>query len=244
MAQRNFTDISPNMILILEGLMQATVASRLLCARTLRPFRSVMARVSGVLSLVALLSSVHLWMNVARAADLSAPVHTADGSFIREWLILGPIPSRDLETDLLESAGGEANVRPKEGDTVATKDGKQFVWTRIKSERDTVNLAIRFGSLEWSVIYAYCEMNSAGPVTTDMRVATFHPAALWLNGEPIGRATLKPRFESPPVLPIELRAGGNPCLVKFKLEFEPPYAFAFQPLPPHQSTAAFRVTDQ
>ncbi|MBM3840841.1 MAG: hypothetical protein FJ398_23365 [Verrucomicrobia bacterium] len=75
----------------------------------------------------------------AQAGDNAAPVHIVDGSFVREWLVLGPFPSRDLETDFLASAGGEANVRPKEGDTVSTKDGKQLAWTRLRSKADAVD---------------------------------------------------------------------------------------------------------
>ena len=57
----------------------------------------------------------------SQTPGIPAPVHNIDGSFVREWLVLGPFPSRDFDTDFLADAGGEANVRPKEGDTVAVQ---------------------------------------------------------------------------------------------------------------------------
>lgn len=61
------------------------------------------------------------------AANRDAPVHKVDGSFVREWLVLGPFPSPEIGADFLAEAGREANVRPKEGDAVTRKDGT--IWT-------------------------------------------------------------------------------------------------------------------
>jgi signal transduction histidine kinase/ligand-binding sensor domain-containing protein/CheY-like chemotaxis protein len=208
----------------------------------LTPRPTILAR---LLSVVALMFILDAWMATAQAAGLDAPVHAVDGSFAREWLVLGPFPGRDLETDFLAEAGGEANVRPKEGDTVTTKDGKQLVWTRLKSGHDLVDLERVFGALEWSVIYAYCEVNSNESFETVARMVAWPPGVLWFNGKSIGRThiQIRGRFDLPPILPIQVKAGRNPSLFKLRFEFEPPYAFAFQPLPPSRATAEFHVTD-
>ena len=39
------------------------------------------------------------------AADNAAPVHNVDGSFVREWLVLGPIPSKTWKSILAEVGG-------------------------------------------------------------------------------------------------------------------------------------------
>jgi signal transduction histidine kinase/ligand-binding sensor domain-containing protein/CheY-like chemotaxis protein len=181
----------------------------------------------------------------APAADNSAPVHTLDGSFVREWLVLGPFPSRDMETDFLADAGGEANIRPKEGDTVRTKDGMELIWTRLRSAHDIVDLEQVFGSLQWSVAYVYCEVDSAEPAATETRVAALPPAALWFNGVSIGLTPNRRSIsDSPPALPIQVNRGKNACLLKLRFELEPPYAFAFQPLPPQRSTAGFQTKNR
>ncbi|MBU6401379.1 MAG: hypothetical protein KGS61_13770, partial [Verrucomicrobia bacterium] len=177
-----------------------------------------------------------------QAAEPSVPVHTVDGSFIRDWLVLGPFPAAGLETDFLAGAGGEANVRPKEGDSVSTKDGKRLVWTRLRSDCDVVDLERVIESPEWSVVYAYCELKSDTPFETDAHMVAWPPGDFWLNGKKVGRFSVRERFDLPPVLPIQVRGGNNPCLLKLRFEFEPPYRFAFQPLPPQRATAEVHVT--
>jgi ligand-binding sensor domain-containing protein/two-component sensor histidine kinase len=196
-------------------------------------------------------TGLSLWMMLAllygaiattHAAESERAVHTIDGSFVRDWLVLGPFPSRDLETDFLASVGGEANVRPKEGDTFTAKDGKQMVWTRFRSTRDVIDFEQVFGSVEWCVIYAYCELKSDEPTETDARM-NGTPGAVWVNGKSVGRAAARGYFDLPTAFPIQLAARRNSCLLKLRFEFEPPYAFAFQPLPSQRATADFHVTD-
>jgi len=54
---------------------------------------------------------------IAHARD-DVPIHPVDGEYIKEWLVLGPFFPDDLEKDFLIDVGGEANIQPKEGDTV------------------------------------------------------------------------------------------------------------------------------
>ncbi|MBI4663147.1 MAG: hypothetical protein HY735_30435, partial [Verrucomicrobia bacterium] len=179
----------------------------------------------------------------AHAAESVAPVHNVDGSFVREWLVLGPFPGRDLETDFLASVGGEANIRPKEGDTVTRSDGTQLTWTRLRSDYDIVSLEKVLGIQTWSVAYAYCELSSERPMETNLRPAA-SSSLLWLNGI---------KVEPPPALsgvpgnvpvayPIQLNAGPNPCLLKLGIgQWE--CVFSMQPLPFERATATVRVTD-
>ena len=41
-------------------------------------------------------------------AQNDAPIHAADGEYIKEWLVLGPFFPDNLEKDFLIDAGGEA----------------------------------------------------------------------------------------------------------------------------------------
>ena len=66
-------------------------------------------------------------------------VHTANGIFMNDWLILGPISGIDLEKDYLEAAGGESQIEPKEGDKFETEDGQSLTWTRNQSNQDLID---------------------------------------------------------------------------------------------------------
>jgi signal transduction histidine kinase/CheY-like chemotaxis protein/ligand-binding sensor domain-containing protein len=198
------------------------------------------------LCLVALMVILDGATATAQTADRpTAPVHNVDGSFVREWLVLGPFPGRDIETDFLATAGGEANVRPKEGDTVTTKDGRQLVWTRLRSKFDVIDLEPVFGIQQWSVAYAYCELNSDEAIETDARSASYRPYPLWFNGRKVGQTStrLARRDESAPVLPLRFNAGSNACLLKVQVDSRDHWVFSFQPLSPDRATAELHVTD-
>ena len=94
-------------------------------------------------------------------------------AYVREWLLCGPFPGRDLTpeerelieatgysqapflrggqlTDYLCSAGGEANACPREGDVAEAPDqapgGAPLVWTRYVSPADVVDFEEIFDS--------------------------------------------------------------------------------------------------
>ncbi|MDA1277518.1 MAG: response regulator [Verrucomicrobia bacterium] len=194
-------------------------------------------------ALMALVCALAGWPVSAQAPDRGAPVHTADGSFVREWLVLGPFPSREMETDFLADAGGQARIRPKEGDTVTRSDGTRLTWTRLRSDYDLVNLEKVFGIQPWSVAYAYCELSSDRATETDLRPPA-SPSILWLNGSKIEPTPVPPGSSSDVsrTLPIHLKAGPNPCLLKLRVEGGD-WVFSMQPLPPERVSVELLVTD-
>jgi hypothetical protein len=76
------------------------------------------------------------------------PINSVDSNYIREWLILGPFFPAELDADFLADVGGEANVAPKEGDTVTTADGKMLTWERHVSKRDVIDFVDAIGDIE------------------------------------------------------------------------------------------------
>ncbi len=206
-----------------------------------RLLKSPLAVPLGRLGLACLLAGGPI---TAPGADLAAPVHHVDGSFVREWLVLGPSPSKELSIDFLAEAGGEANVRPKEGDAVMMADGTRLTWTRLRSTNDWVNSEPAVGFSGLSVSYAYCELQSEQACETDVRFGYDGPSLLWLNGNSVrpsfprlGRST-----DLAPVWPIKLGAGRNTCLLKFQFELEARHVI-FQPLPPSRANLELLVTD-
>ena len=180
----------------------------------------------------------------AQTANKSAPVHNVDGSFVREFLVLGPFPSKDIEMDFLADVGGEANIRPKEGDSLTTSDGKRLIWTRLNSNHDMVNFEQVFGIQEWSVAYAYCELDSDRAGESDVRAFANRATLAWFNGKSLGSIPLGigASIDILPVLPVQLEAGRNACLLKLSIGVSE-WQFMFQPLPPARGIADLRVTD-
>ena len=74
-----------------------------------------------------------LFMLPVAHAQNDVPIHPIDGEYIKEWLVLGPFFRDDLEKDFLVDVGGEANIEPKEGNTVVTAQGKTLTWKRYQT---------------------------------------------------------------------------------------------------------------
>jgi signal transduction histidine kinase/ligand-binding sensor domain-containing protein/DNA-binding response OmpR family regulator/HPt (histidine-containing phosphotransfer) domain-containing protein len=179
-----------------------------------------------------------------RAADNSAPAHNVDGTFVTEWLVLGPFPSEDMNTDYLAEAGGESNVRPQEGEVITTRDGTRLAWTRLRSEQDFVNLEKAFGIRERAVAYAYCELNSDQSSQGEVRFWPSNLAAVLVNGKEVfrTRSTIAALgISSQPVRPIQLNAGRNACLLKLNQAREE-WQFIFQTVPPGRGLVEIHVT--
>lgn len=167
-----------------------------------------------------------------------AAVHRVDGSCVREWLVLGPFLRRDTESDLLEGVGGEANVRPREGGVVTRKDGVQLRWTRLRSEVDLQNPGRVIEVPDMAVVYAYCELESEGPLNSYLRSYSSGLGTVWLNGKSLGpmlesvgveRELIGQRWEIQPALPMELKGGRNGLLLKLRTERDAA-DFVVQPL--------------
>lgn len=184
------------------------------------------------------------YLMAAQTGDPAAPVHPVDGSFVREWLVLGPFPSKEINIDLLAGAGGEANVRPKEGDAVTMPDGTRLTWTRLRSKDDWVSSDPAVGVSGLSIAYAYCELQTDQPCETEVRWGYYNPSFVWLNGKSVSGSNLVPgsRIDDSPVLPIRLGNGRNACLLKLPFDVEP-WQFLFQPLPPSRARVDLQVTD-
>ncbi len=101
-----------------------------------------------------------LFMLPVAQAQNDVPIHPVDGQYITEWLVLGPFFPDDLEKDFLVDAGGEANIEPKEGDTVVTAQGKTLTWKRCQTNRSFVDLLNVVGNYQHATAYAFCTLKS------------------------------------------------------------------------------------
>jgi len=167
-----------------------------------------------------------LLFSTARAQ--SVPNHVVDGTYIREWLVLGPFPSDDLGEDFLAAIGGEETVAPREGDTVRTADGSIRIWQRYRSRRDFVDLSEILGEQQNATAYVYCQLKSDSTGESGFRFASSDAFVHWLNGE---------------LFALNLREGTNRCLIKIA-HGDGPWGFALQLLPPTHAVLSGLVTDE
>ena len=176
--------------------------------------------------------------------QLDAQTNLIDGTYMRNWLILGPFFPQDLDKDFLEKYGGETNVRPEPGDVVQTKDGRELIWKSYESPSFRVNFITAVGRFDAATIYAFSYIKSKSNDNTRMLITKDDGIATWINGS---KVYLNPRV-SPPNLDVEnfevnLNAGLNPCLVKVFNGFGD-WAFAMKGYPSTRAEITGVVTNE
>ena len=155
-----------------------------------------------------------LYVTVAHAQD-SVPTHPVDGTFIKEWLVLGPFFPEDLETDFLASTNGEAFVNPKPGDIVTTAEGETLTWTVYRSEESIVNLLDAVGNHREAVCYAFCLLESNMDGDGEILVGSDDGVVVFLNDQRVHTQIVRrPLVADEDRVTVSLRRGKNRCLIK------------------------------
>ncbi|MDE0401094.1 MAG: carboxypeptidase regulatory-like domain-containing protein, partial [Candidatus Poribacteria bacterium] len=155
-----------------------------------------------------------LYVTVAHAQD-NVPTHPVDGTFIKEWLVLGPFFPEDLETDFLASINGEASVNPKPGDTVTTAEGKTLTWTVYRSEGNLINLLHAVGNHREAVCYTFCLLESERGGDGELLVGSDDGVVVFLNGQRVHTQPVRrPIVVDEDRVAVSLRPGKNRCLMK------------------------------
>ncbi len=118
------------------------------------------------------------------------PWKPGNSVFLQDWLILGSIPVSgigELDKDLLAGAGGEANVRPSDGQPV-TISGNEFKWKAAKC-KDIFDLSGFFqgGRTVNAVAYAYGTVNRKEAGKVSFLLGSDDGVKVWLNGKLIHR---------------------------------------------------------
>ena len=184
-----------------------------------------------------------LYVTVAHAQD-SVPTHPVDGTFIKEWLVLGPFFPEDLETDFLASTNGEALANPKPGDTVTTADGKTLTWKVYRTERKMVNLLHAVGNHREAVCYAFCLLESDEDGAGEILVGSDDGVVIFLNGQrvhtqPVRRSVVVDKDK----VAVSLRRGKNRCLMKVSNGFQN-WVLTTRVLPPTRAVIAGVIANE
>ena len=183
-----------------------------------------------------------LYVTVAHAQD-SVPTHPVDGTFIREWLVLGPFFPEDLETDFLASANGEAFVNPKPGDTLTTANGETLTWTVYRSQENIVNLLDAVGNHREAVCYAFCLLESNMDGDGEILVGSDDGVVVFLNDQRVHTQIVsRPLVADEDRVTVSLRRGKNRCLIKVSNGLGN-WALTTRVLPPTRAVITGIITD-
>ncbi len=171
--------------------------------------RSSILAWSGIVLLVA---------GVARADEAFKP---DEEGFIRNWLVLAPLPFGQAEngSDALgkQQLPDEAKLQPKEGDKVKSGD-KEIAWKLYKSDSHLLDFNAFLGQqTEDSVAYAVCYLVANQDITDlTMKTGSDDQAKVYLNGKEVfkneeARPTEKDQYSTPN---LALKKGVNVIVFK------------------------------
>ena len=193
------------------------------------------------------------------------PVWAADAQYsniapdqhLREWLVLGAIPSQEagaapdiaesrkmgFERDLLESAGGEAKVGAESGNSLSARGG-EYKWKIHASESDTVDLTEAFGKRDFAVAYAAANIEAAEDESRIAGLGSDDAVRVWLNGELVHESsTPRPVAVDDDVFGVKLKKGTNRLVVKVAND-QGDWGFTFRFLSPKLVTRQlFKAAD-
>ena len=155
----------------------------------------------------------YLFMLTAAYTQNDVPLHSVDGKYIKEWLVLGPFFPDALHTDFLADVDGEANIEPKEGDTVITTQGDTLTWKPHQTNRNIIDLLDVVGNFDNATAYAICILKSAVDGKNQVLLGSDDGAAVWINGKRVhyNNATRPLSFDHDE-FKVDLKQGVNRCL--------------------------------
>jgi pimeloyl-ACP methyl ester carboxylesterase len=140
--------------------------------------------------------------------------------FLQNWLVLGAIPIKEMEEidkDFLSENGGEASVRPVEGQMMKVS-GNEMKWMPAKS-KNAVDLQnfYRGGRNENTIAYAYTIINRKNAGRVCLTMGTDDGVKVWVNGKVVHRnLKLRALVLDEDRIDVDLNAGDNHLLLKIQ----------------------------
>jgi hypothetical protein len=167
-------------------------------------------------------------------AQNDVPIHPVDGEYIKEWLVLGPFFADDLKKDFLVDVGGEANIEPKEGDTVVTAQGDTLMWKQYQTQGSLIAFRHAVGYYEHATVYAYSTLRSEAEEKVQILLGSDDGASVWINGEQVHHNPVyRPLTLDEDMFEADFLAGANRCLVKVSQDIAG-WGFAMRAFPHNQ----------
>jgi CubicO group peptidase (beta-lactamase class C family) len=182
-----------------------------------------------------------LLSTLAAAGEGATYVGLPNDAFMREWLVLTPIPvsaapapdeaaqKEAFATDLLAAAGGETGVLAKAGARVKIA-GADYEWRRLQGKGDVLTSDDLGGQKEFAIAYAWADVLMKEKASVLLGIGSDDGVKVWLNGKLvhenwIGRAA---QIDDD-VVPVELPKGRSRLLLKIQ-NMQGPWGFVCRPM--------------
>ena len=147
--------------------------------------------------------------------------------FMTKWLVLGPIPISDGESnpseevqkeafaaDFLAEQDGESAIHPEPG-LVHKIGDEEYTWQLIHADSDIVNLVEIYGEKEFVVAYAWAEIEVPETTKVLLGIGSDDGVKIWINGELVHENWIgRPVNKDDDIVGVTLREGKNQLLLK------------------------------
>jgi CubicO group peptidase (beta-lactamase class C family) len=147
---------------------------------------------------------------------------------MRSWWLLGPFsvkpgateaPDSDAQkraftSDLLSSAGGEADLAPAPGRRLKV-GGEERTWRAFQSKSDEVNLAEALGAQDYAAAYAAAVIDAPAETRVLLSIGSDDALKVWLNGKPVHENWVSRSWaQESDLVPVTLAKGTNHLVLK------------------------------
>jgi CubicO group peptidase (beta-lactamase class C family) len=154
----------------------------------------------------------------------------ATNEFFTRWLVLAPIPvfsgepraedeaaqKQVFAADLLAQDGGEANVKPRDGQT-AKVSGTNSVWRVLSAKRGVFDLTRLVGQKDFAVAYAYAEIEMPETRAVLFGLGSDDAIKVWVNGKLVHENWAnRPVTTDDDLVELPLQRGANRLLLKIQ----------------------------
>jgi len=139
------------------------------------------------------------------------------GEYITNWLMLGPILDagnalESIDVDVLKDVGGEANVRPSEGDVF---EAKKLTWKVQKLASNGSIEKLPGFNVDFATVYMAIYLKFARAEKVDLWLGSDDSIAVWLNGKSVWKnPVVRYWIADVDKIKVDVKAGWNFLLVK------------------------------
>jgi dienelactone hydrolase len=146
--------------------------------------------------------------------EMRQPWQRGDWNYQRRWLIAGAFPCT-LEADCLGAAGGEAAIRPKDGQEQKRADGSSVKWHLSSSWDDPIGFDNLDGPRDGAVAYAFTTIPRPKSGKALLSIGSEDGIRVWVNGKPVlSRDGARSLTLDEDQVEVDLASGDNAVLVK------------------------------